>query len=134
MALRNSTILLLIVTMSCSIKEDYIEENRSVGLYIREFYDTVEYICLKEDSTYEYFTEDSILASGIWHYARHDGKSNIELNDFDYSMALKKKTKYSSYSIPIKYSHAKSAVLLRMNADDHFMDFVRVDSSSCVTD
>lgn len=130
---RKLALLLVIVALtSCSVKEDYVEQNRTGGLYKRDYYDKVEYICLRKDSTYEYFTEDSLLTRGNWDYSWENGKSIIGLDNFDYSMASKKRTKYSIFSMTVKYSHAKKAVLLRTNPDDHFMDFVRIDSTSCI--
>ncbi len=131
MILRNLAILLIIIITSCSVKEDYVDGDRIQGLYRRDYYDKIEYICIKNDLTYEYFTEDSIVNKGTWDYTWSNGVSMIGLNDFNYNMVLKKNSNYSSYTMPIKYSHMKNAVLLRMNPDDYFMDFVRIDSTSC---
>jgi hypothetical protein len=124
-------IFLMIIILGCSVQEDYLIDRTVTGLYKRDFFDQVEYICLKKDSTYNYFVEDSLMVHGEWDYTSRNQKSMIGLNGFDYSLKLGKYTEYTGYSMPIKYSHAKDAVLLRMDADDHFKDFIRVDSISC---
>lgn len=124
-------IVVLLVIIGCSAKENYVAEERVFGLYERQYYNVKEFICLSNDFSYEYYTSDSTLNTGSWEYRKLNNKSMIGLNDLSYSMALEKHTTYSRVSVPVKYSKAKKAVLLRMNPDDHFQDFVRVDSIFC---
>jgi hypothetical protein len=121
---------------SCTMKEEYVSEGRVIGLYMRESYSEKEFLCLKDDHTYHYFLKkndsEETLKNGKWSFDNVSGKSYVGLNNFNYSIALKKYLKDTSgIGVPVKYSYAKKAVLLRMDADLHSQDFVRIDSTSC---
>lgn len=136
--MKSCVLLILAFSISCSsVKEEYVNVNRTLGLYKRDYYNQQEFLCLNSDYTYEYFLMNrsvrEILIKGKWDFTLVKGKSMIGLNEFNYSMPLRKYLKDNGgLTVPVKYSYAKKSILLRMDADDHFRDFVRIDSLSCV--
>jgi len=133
--MRHVLLILAFFILGCSMKEEYVTEDRVLGLYKRDCYDQEEFLCVKADHTYEYFTKGGsvpeILSKGKWDFTLMNGKSIFGLDSFNYSMPLKKYLKSGGHSMPVKYSHNRKAILLRMDADEYSRDFIRIDSASC---
>jgi hypothetical protein len=90
-------------------------------------------ICIDENKNYTYYIKEDgqlkSLTSNVWDFDLKNGESRIGLNKFDYWIGSKKYIKVPYYiSALVLYSHAKRSIIIRMDADDHFQDFVKVDS------
>lgn len=134
--MRYLLLMLTFLISGCTMKEEYVTEDRVLGLYKRDCYEEEEFLCVKADHTYEYFIKSGsgskVLSKGKWDFTLMNGKSIFGLDSFNYSMPLKKYLKSSGgHSMPVKYSHKRKAVLLRMDADEYSKDFVKIDSTSC---
>jgi hypothetical protein len=123
-------ISIISLLFACSLQEDSITQDQATGLYRRDRYDIEEFILLKKDFTYEYFTtkpSKMILTESNWDFRYVGEVSYVGISDFDYLISLKKHSKkYKGVAAPILYSHAKKAIVIRMSVDDHFLDFVKV--------
>jgi hypothetical protein len=133
--LKKLILITLVMEISCSIKETSVSESMIYGLYKRDYYDTVEYLCLKKNNSYTYFiienNQTKTLTTNKWNFELQNDDSRIFLKEFDYSMVLKKyKKNAGGISTVILYSHPKKSVIIRMS-EDHFKDFIRIDSISC---
>ena len=124
--------LFIFLLVGCSVKENYVNEDRAFGLYKRDWRGQVEYICLKKDYTYEYVSkEKGDVITESWEFEENSGRSAVTLYGFSsYSKVLNKYSESITQGVLVKYSHAKDAILLRFDADDHFRDFIRIDSIS----
>jgi hypothetical protein len=136
--MKNNIIALLIFLclFGCDLKEHSVSKDQAFGRYKRNYGRTNEYLCLKKDMSYSYWVEEDddnvVKTISEWEFDEDNGESRIFLRKFDYMVELEK---YSitptSFSAPILFSEAKNAIVIRMDPDDHFRDFTRIDSTSC---
>ena len=119
--------------IACSVNEENVAESESFGLYKRDRYSVVEYICLEKNKSYSYFTKEKnelkLRTTNKWNFALQDRESRILLSKFDYFISSRKYAKTPfGMSTSILFSYAKKTVVIRMDSDDHFQDFIKVDS------
>jgi len=127
---------IFVLACSCSRQEYSIEDEQSIGLYSRTSDSVIEYLCLRGDKSYTYSIKESgelkVVVENKWQFEMIHGESRIVLEEFNYMVELKRFAK-EPYSInaPILFSEAKSKIIIRMDPDDHFRDFVKIQESSC---
>jgi len=99
-----------------------VTEERVYGLYKRENKTETEYLCLRADKSYSHFIlrhgEKEKLSEDKWDFSVRNKESRIGLTHFE---------KYG-ISSPILFSHAKGLIVIRMDVDDHYRDFTRIDA------